>query len=128
MNVSLSGVQALRPAAGPLNLILQGREVGTCSNATEVAFVGAVGDVPDDLEYAEIGGSEAGRAWSVRTARGEFVVHARGVYLHRDVSLALQGLLPRHEPPRLRRLAWYWLPRIVATAPGRRLLRLLRGR
>ena len=54
MNVSLSGVQALRPAAGPLNLILQGREVGTCSNATEVAFAGAVGDVPDDLEYAEI--------------------------------------------------------------------------
>ncbi|MGE0582636.1 MAG: hypothetical protein AB7P31_10975 [Steroidobacteraceae bacterium] len=127
MIVSLSGVQALRPTTGPLSLVLLGREVGTCSNATEIAFAGAVGDVPDDLEYAEISADDGARAWSVRTARGEFVVHARGAYLHRDVSVALRTLLPRHEPPRLRRLAWAWLPRIVASPLGRRLLRLVRG-
>lgn len=129
MIASLSGVQAVRPATGPLNLILQGREVGTCSNATELAFAGAAGDVPDDLEYAEVSEAEpAGRAWSVRTARGEFVVHARAIFLHRDVSLALRTLLPRQEAPRLRRLAWWWLPRIVASPIGRRLLLAVRGR
>jgi hypothetical protein len=129
MIASLSGVRALRPATGPLNLILLGREVGTCSSATEVAFAGAVGDVPDDLEYAEIhpGGRE-GNAWSVRTARGEFVVHARSVHLHRDVSVAMAALLPRQEPPRLRRLAWRWLPAIIGSPIGRRLLLAVRGR
>lgn len=129
MIASLSGVQAVRPASGPLNLILAGREVGTCSNATELAFAGAAGDVPDDLEYAEVSEAEpAGRAWSVRTARGEFIVHAREAYLHRDVSVSLRTLLPRHAAPRLRRLAWWWLPRVVASPLGRRLLLALRGR
>ncbi|HQX47547.1 MAG TPA: hypothetical protein PK681_01565 [Steroidobacteraceae bacterium] len=129
MIASLSGVRAVRPASGPLNLILQGREVGTRSNATEIAFAGAAGDVPDDLEYAEVcpAGVDGG-AWSVRTARGEFVIHARAAYLHRDVSVRLRGLLPRQEPPRLRRLAWAWLPRIVASPLGRRLLLAVRGR
>lgn len=128
MFVSISSVRAERPATGPLNLILVGREVGTCSNATELAFAGAAGDVPDDLEYAELNpeGEERG-AWSVRTARGEFVVHARGVFLHRDVSVALRTLLPRHEPPRLRRLAWAWLPRVVRSSFGRWLLQAVRG-
>ena len=128
MIASLSGVQALRPVTGPLNLVLQGREVGTCSNATEVAFAGAAGDVPDDLEYAEIqpAGAAAG-AWSVRTARGEFIVHARSMHLHRDVSIALRTLLPRQEPPRLRRLAWRWLPAIAGSPVGRRLLLAVRG-
>lgn len=129
MIASLSGVRAVRPATGPLNLVLEGREVGTCSNATEIAFEGAAGDVPDDLEYAEVNPAGAnGGAWSVRTARGEFVIHARAAYLHRDVSVVLQSLLPRQEPPRLRRLAWAWLPRIAASAAGRRLLRAMRGR
>ena len=129
MIASLSGVRAVRPTTGPLNLILKGREVGTTSNATEIAFAGAVGDVPDDLEYAEVSPAGAdGGAWSVRTARGEFVVHARDAFLHRDVSVRLCGLLPRHEPPRLRRLAWAWLPRIVASPLGRRLLPAVRGR
>ena len=129
MIASLSGVRAVRPTTGPLNLILKGREVGTTSNATEIAFAGAVGDVADDLEYAEVSPAGAdGGAWSVRTARGEFVVHARDAFLHRDVSVRLCGLLPRHEPPRLRRLAWVWLPRIVASPLGRRLLLAVRGR
>ncbi len=129
MIASLSGVRTVRPTTGPLNLILKGREVGTTSNATEIAFAGAVGDVPDDLEYAEVSPAGAdGGAWSVRTARGEFVVHARDAFLHRDVSVRLCGLLPRHEPPRLRRLAWAWLPRIVASPLGRRLLLAVRGR
>jgi len=47
MIASLSGVRAVRPASGPLNLILQGREVGTRSNATEIAFAGAAGSGRD---------------------------------------------------------------------------------
>lgn len=129
MIASLSGVRAVRPATGPLNLILKGREVGTTSNATEIAFAGAAGDVPDDLEYAEVHATgPSGKAWSVRTARGEFVIHARDAFLHRDVSVRLRGLLPRQEPPRLRRLAWACLPGIVASPLGRRLLLAVRGR
>lgn len=125
MIASLSGARVLRSAAGPLNLILLGREAGTPSTATEIAFAGAAGDVPDDLEYAEVGeaGADAARrAFSVRTARGEFLVHARSLHLHRDVSTALRNLLPPQRAPWLRRLVWRWLPAIVASSIGRRLL------
>ena len=129
MIVCLSGVEAVRPATGPLNLLLQGREVGTCSNATELAFEGARGDVPDDLEYAEVAPAEpGGRAWSVRTARGEYILHARALHLHRDVSLALRSALPPQKAPRLRRLVWAWLLSIFASSLGRRLLLAARGR
>ncbi len=129
MIVCLSGVEVVRPATGPLNLLLQGREVGTCSIATELAFEGAKGDVPDDLEYAELTRAEpGGHAWSVRTARGEYVLHARALHLHRDVSVALRTALPRQKAPWLRRLAWAWLPPLLASAPGRRLLLAARGR
>lgn len=125
----LSSVQTLRPASGPLNLVLRGREVGTCSNATELAFAGAAGDVPDDLEFAEVEAAEpVGRAWSVRTARGDFIVHARALYLHRDVSLTVRTALPRQRAPLLRRLAWWWLPSIVASTLGRRLFLAARRR
>lgn len=133
MIASLSGVRALRPAAAPLNLILLGREAGTCSTATEIAFAGARGDVPDDLEYAEVcevdappidatGVNAVRRAWCVRTARGEFIIHARSMHLHRDVSTALRTILPPQRAPFLRRLAWRWLPTVVASPIGRRLL------
>jgi hypothetical protein len=128
MIASLSGVRALRPATGPLNLILLGQEVGTVANATEVAFAGAAGEVPDDLEYAELDVTDASRVWSVRTARGEFVVRARSLHLHRDVSVAVRALLPRQSAPLARRLAWRWLPALASSAVGRRLLIAARRR
>lgn len=133
MRASLSGVQVLRPAQGPLNLILVGREAGTPSTCTEIAFSHVAGDVPDDAEYAEITECEAlpgeppRRSWEVVTARGTYVLHARSAHLHRDVATALVTLLPPVRVPRLRRLGWRWLPSLVGSAFGRRLLKFARG-
>lgn len=128
MIASLSGVRVLRPATGPLNMILLGQEAGTAAAATEIAFAGAAGEVPDDLEYAEIDVTDAPRVWSVRSARGEFIVRARSMHLHRDVSASACALLPRQSAPLTRRLAWRWLPALASTAIGRRLLIAARRR
>lgn len=128
MIASLSGVRALRPATGPLNLILLGQEAGTAATATEIAFAGAAGEVPDDLEYAELDVTDVPRVWSIRTARGEFVVRARSVHLHRDVSVVVRALLPRQSAPLTRRLAWRFLPALASSAVGRRLLTAARRR
>jgi len=128
MIASLSGVRVLRPAAGPLNLILLGREAGTAAAATEIAFAGAAGAVADDLEYVELAATDVPGVWNLGTARGEFFVRARSVHLHRDVSASVRALLPRQSAPLARRLAWRWLPALAASAVGRRLLVAARRR
>ena len=128
MIASLSGVSVLRPAAGPLNLILLGKEAGTAAAATEIAFAGAAGAVADDLEYVELAATDVPGVWNLSTACGEFVVRARSVHLHRDVSTSVCALLPRQPAPLVRRLAWRWLPALASTAVGRRLLATARRR
>jgi len=128
MIACLSGMRVLRPATGPLNMILLGQEAGTAATATEIAFAGAAGEVPDDLEYAELDVTDAPRVWSLRTARGEFIVRARSVHLHRDVCASVRALLPRQPAPLARRLAWRWLPALASSAAGRRLLSATRRR
>lgn len=128
MIASLSGVSVLRPATGPLNLILLGREAGTAATATEIAFAGAAGDLPDELEYAELDATDTPRVWSVCTARGEYIVRARSVHLHRDVTTTVRATLPRQPAPLARRLAWRWLPALASSAVGRQLLIATRRR
>lgn len=129
MIAGLSTVRVLRPATGPLNLILRGREVGTAASATELAFAGAEHELPDDLEYANVSLADAaGGTWIVLTARGKFRVRARSAHLHRDVSATMRSLLPAQRAPVLRRLAWRALPALVSSSIGRRLIALARRR
>lgn len=129
MIVGLSNVRVLRPATGPLDLVLLGEEVGTAAARTEVAFAGAVHELPDDLEYAEVSVADGDPGtWIVGTARGEFRVRARSAHVHRDVSAALRARLPRQRAPLLRRLAWRALPALVSSVFGRRLIAAARRR
>lgn len=135
MNAILSDVRVLRASHGPLNLLFQGREVGTSAIRTEVAFVAADETrLPPELAFVEIlelegSRDEAGtRLYAIRGRDREYVIRARQMFVHRDVTVAICAAVPPRRAPILRRAIWHALPAIIGSKFGRRALRAFRRR
>lgn len=133
MEAVLSDVRVLRASRGPLNLLIQGREVGTSAIRTEVAFSGADETrLPPELAFVEIVELEGTRdeigtrLYAVRSKEREYVIRARNAFVHRDVSVVVCAAVPPRRAPIVRRAIWNALPAIMGSNFGRRVLRAFR--
>lgn len=123
-----------------LGIVLRGVERTSVADISERALeVGFVLPAPHSLpltltevavEELEPAAAGAGglRRFAITSAQGRFEIEARSVHVHRDARATFFAAVPPRPAPPARRLFFWLVPRLAASAPGRALLRRLRAR
>src|ERR1700760_135517 len=121
------GVSCRRDDA-PLGLTLIGRTIDRSDEIATLAFVGtAPQDLPEALEDATVEQIAAGqyRIWS---GRREWILAARSVHLHREVSATFYRAIAPRLVPWNKKLFWRIVLSMAASRLGKSLLLTLRRR
>ncbi len=126
--IRFRGGVSCRRDEGPLGLTLIGRAIDCPDEIATLAFAGsAPPNLPEALEDATVEQVDVGR-YRIRSGGREWLISARAVHLHREVS----GIFYRAIAPRLvpwnKRLFWRVVLAMAASPVGRRLLLAMRRR
>ena len=121
------GVSCRRDDA-PLGLTLIGRTTDRSDEIATLAFAGsAPTNLPEALEDATVEQVDASR-YRIRSGRREWIVVARAVHLHREVSSTFYRAIAPRLVPWNKRLFWRVVLAVAGNPVGRRLLLALRRR
>ena len=121
------GVSCRRDEA-PLGLTLIGRTTDRSDEIATLAFAGvAPANLPEALEDATVEQVDPNR-YRIRSGRREWIVSARVVHLHREVSATFYRAIAPRLVPWKKRVFWRVVLAVASNSFGRRLLLALRGR
>jgi hypothetical protein len=119
------GVSCRREDA-PLGLTLIGRT--TSDDVATLSFAGsAPANLPEALEDATVEHVDVNR-YRIRSGRREWIISARAVHLHREVSTTFYRAVAPRLVPWNKRLFWRVVLGMASNPLGRRLLLALRRR
>jgi len=122
------GVGCRRDSNGPLGLTLLGWSSDHPDEKVALAFSGRAPDtLPEVLEDAIVDRIGEGTYRIASTPR-EWLVEARAVHLHREVSAPFYRAIPPRAAPWSKRLFWRVVLGMAAHKWGKRLLLTLSGR
>lgn len=120
------GVSCRRDSGGPLGLTLIGWTSEHPDERVSLAFSGpapqALPEVLEDLGVDRIAPGQ----YRLRSGSREWLVDAKAIHLHREVSVAFYGAIAPRTAPWGRRLFWRLLLALAANKWGKRLLLALR--
>jgi len=112
----------------PLGLTLIGRTIDRSDEIASLAFAGTAPEgLPEALEDATVEQIDAGR-YRIRSGRREWVICARSVHLHREVSATFYRAIAPRLVPWNKRLFWRIVLAMAASRMGKSLLATLRRR
>jgi hypothetical protein len=126
--VRFRGGVSCRRDDGPLGLTLVGRTTDRPDEMATLAFAAAAPPgLPEALEDATIEQLDAGR-YRIWSGKREWIVPARSVHLHREVSTTFYRAIAPRLVPWNKRLFWHIVLSIAASRVGKTLLLTLRRR
>jgi hypothetical protein len=130
MRLELVQATIVRIQGPGITLEVRGREPGVRGETT-LRGVRTRGSVaPDRIEHLALewqGDSALVLRWTTGGAPQMTTVEADTWFVHRDLGAEIAAVVPPRPAPAWRRIAWDWLPSIVANPIGRSLLRAVRG-
>lgn len=126
--VRFRGGVSCRRDDGPLGLTLVGRTTDRPDEMATLAFAAAAPPgLPEALEDATVEQLDAGR-YRIWSGKREWIVPARSVHLHREVSTTFYRAIAPRLVPWNKRLFWHIVLSIAASRVGKTLLLRLRRR
>jgi len=126
--VRFRGGVSCRRDDGPLGLTLVGRTTDRPDEMATLAFAAAAPPgLPEALEDATVEQLDAGR-YRIWSGKREWIVPARSVHLHREVSTTFYRAIAPRLVPWNKRLFWHIVLSIAASRVGKTLLLTLRRR
>lgn len=126
--VRFRGGVSCRRDEEPLGLTLIGRTTDRPDEVATLAFATAAPPaVPEALEDATVEQLEAGR-YRIRSGTREWLLSARSVHLHREVSSTFYRAISPRRVPWNKRLFWRVVLALAASRIGKALLLTLRRR
>jgi hypothetical protein len=126
--VGFQGGVSCRREDGPLGLTLIGRTTDRPDEVATLAFAAAAPpNLPEALEDALVEQVEPGR-YRIGSGTREWLLSARSVHLHREVSSTFYRAISPRLVPWNKRLFWRVLLALVASRIGKALLLALRSR
>jgi hypothetical protein len=126
--VRFRGGVSCRRDEGPLGLTLVGRTTDRPDEMATLAFAAAAPPgLPEALEDATVEQLDAGR-YRIWSGKREWIVPARSVHLHREVSTTFYRAIAPRLVPWNKRLFWHIVLSIAASRVGKTLLLTLRRR
>jgi hypothetical protein len=126
--VRFRGGVSCRRDDGPLGLTLVGRTTDRPDEMATLAFAAAAPPgLPEALEDATVEQLDAGR-YRIWSGNREWIVPARSVHLHREVSTTFYRAIAPRLVPWNKRLFWHIVLSIAASRVGKTLLLTLRRR
>lgn len=132
--VSFHGAVRCHRAHSAPELTLTGRAQEDEADEVTLAFsASALPELPEVLEdpsVEQIAGDGTGGAaatYRLRSAAGEWLIQARAVHLHRELTAAFYTAIPPRVPPWRKRVLWRLILALAGSPLGGPLLRRLRG-
>ena len=126
--VGFKGGVSCRRDDGPLGLTLIGRATDRPEEVVTLAFMGAAPPgLPEVLEDAMVEQAEAGR-YRIFSGTREWLLSARSVHLHREVSSTFYRAISPRIVPWNKRLFWRVVLALAASRMGKALLLTVRRR
>jgi len=120
------GSVSCRRAADVLGLTLCGDTSEAPGEVTTLAFSAAApGSFPETLADPVVERLAEGR-YRITSAAREWLIEARSVHLHRDITAQFYHALPPRPTPWAKRLLWRVVLALAASRMGLKLLRALR--
>ncbi len=110
------------PGPGPAGITLLGRSNESGATPAQLSLIGTDGvNLPAALADVTVE-AQAAPGVLLRSGSREWLIACTTWQLHRDVGARFYGAIPPRPTPWNRRLSWWVLLGMAATAPGRWLL------
>jgi hypothetical protein len=127
--VRFRGGVSCRRDDGPLGLTLIGRTIDRPDEIATLAFTGvAPSGLPEALEDATVEQIDAAGQYRIWSGKREWLLAARSVHLHREVSATFYRAISPRLVPWNKRLFWRIVLAMAASRLGKTLLLTLRRR
>jgi len=125
--VRFRGGVSCRRDEGPFGLTLIGCTTDRPDELATLAFSGtAPAKLPEALEDATVEQLSGGQ-YRICSGQREWIIPARSVHLHREVSATFYRAVAPRPPPWSKRLFWRIVLALAASSTGKRLLLLFMG-